>query len=540
MKKNFLYSLTALFVMLFASCSQEEIVSTADAGMGDNKVRLSVNLSDEDFYSRASQSLDVEGYVMRCICQAVDANGALIDGFNQITSVTNGTASFEFEAPAGVANYLFWADYVAGTDIEATKSALYNATSLLEVKYNGNKKAALFNNPAADAFCAVASAANIGGSITLKRPFSRIAIKASDLAQLGLTGLDIITPNINAAQGYSVLNKTTSAAVTYSLGTDETLNVATGDLAFYCYVFPVNNTVTKNTSIKFTSASDETGKTIQLTAAEMQELSSSPNNAIYLRPDEDQPVQPGDETVKVEIVIDNSYTGEGGSEEPGTDSNPEEPVATEWAVGDYVSAAGTKVETAGEAIAVVFALGAQGGNAADYGTDYASKTIKAYAVALTNGARGVFGISKEDTTPFPTLTQNGDFTSWNGFTNTASLETMIGDYASQAFANYDTWVEANQLTGENLSPWYIPSFKQLETFCGLTFGDNADTNFAAKLKDSFATGKSNWFYISSTVREDGNFAAATINQSEGTCKTGGAEPQLTTSACIRAVVTIFE
>ena len=123
MKKNFLYSLLAVFGMLFASCSQEEIVSTADTGMGDNKVRLSVNISDEALVSRASQSLDVEGYVMRCICQAVDANGALIEGFNQITSVTNGTASFEFEAPAGVANYLFWADYVEGTDIEATKSA---------------------------------------------------------------------------------------------------------------------------------------------------------------------------------------------------------------------------------------------------------------------------------------------------------------------------------------------------------------------------------------------------------------------------------
>ena len=106
MKKNFLYSLTALFVMLFASCSQEEIVSTSGMGSNDGVVRLSVNLSDEDFYSRANQSLDVEGYVMRCICQAVDANGTLIEGFNQVVAVENGKASFEFEAPEGVANYL--------------------------------------------------------------------------------------------------------------------------------------------------------------------------------------------------------------------------------------------------------------------------------------------------------------------------------------------------------------------------------------------------------------------------------------------------
>lgn len=339
MKKNFLYSLLAVFGMLFASCSQEEIVSTSGTGSNDGMVRLSVNVSDEALVTRASQSLDVEGYVMRCICQAVNAEGTLIEGFNEIVAVTDGKASFEFEAPEGAANYLFWADYVEGSDIEASKSALYNATSLLEVKYNLNKNVKLFNNPAADAFCAVASAANIGGSITLKRPFSRIAIKASDLEKLGLTGLDIITPSINAMQGYSVLNQTASAAVTLQLNINETLNVSTGDLAFYCYVFPVNSTVTKNTNIKFTSASDEIGKSISITAAEMQEKASSSNNAVYLTPDEDNPVQPGDETIKVDIIIDNEYTGEeGGTEEPGTDPTP----STELAVGDYINTNGEK------------------------------------------------------------------------------------------------------------------------------------------------------------------------------------------------------
>ena len=538
MKKNFLYSLTALFVMLFASCSQEEIVSTADAGMGDNKVRLSVNISDEALISRASQSLDVEGYVMRCICQAVNVEGTLIDGFNQVVAVENGKASFEFEAPEGVANYLFWADYVKGDDIKASKSAFYNATSLLEVKYNLNKNVKLFNNPAADAFCAVTSAANIGGSITLKRPFSRIAIKTSDLEKLGLTGLDIITPGINATQGYSVLNQTVSAAVTLQLNTGETLKVATGDLAFYCYIFPVTEIVEKNTTIKFTSASDTNGKTVTASVEKMREDASSSNNSIFLEKDEEQPTDPEDPTkINVDVVIDNEYTGEdGGSEEPGTD--PEDPVATEWAVGDYVSAAGEKVEDASSAVAIVFALGAQGGNAADYGTDYASKTIKAYAVALTNVKRGKLGNEAEET--FPALTGNDDFSSFAGYAKTAELEKMIGSYASVAFANYDTWVNEHTLSGDNLSPWYIPSFKQLTTFCGLVFGEKADAGFSAKMKDSFESSEKGYYYLSTTIRTSDSRFSGTLIKTDGSCTETSINPQPTTSVSIRPVVTIFE
>ena len=55
MKKNFLYSLLAVFGMLFASCCQVEIVSTSGTGSNDGMVRLSVNVSDEALVTRASQ-----------------------------------------------------------------------------------------------------------------------------------------------------------------------------------------------------------------------------------------------------------------------------------------------------------------------------------------------------------------------------------------------------------------------------------------------------------------------------------------------------
>ena len=69
MKKNFFYSVMAAFTLLFmAACSQEEIIS--NNGTNGGKVVLSVNVSGATPDTRAVA--DVQGYVMRCIMEAVD------------------------------------------------------------------------------------------------------------------------------------------------------------------------------------------------------------------------------------------------------------------------------------------------------------------------------------------------------------------------------------------------------------------------------------------------------------------------------------
>ena len=241
MKKNLFYSVMALCMAFFASCSQEEIVSTN--GGGDNKVRLSVNVSGAQPNTRATQSLDVEGYVMRCIAQAVNADGTLIDGFSQTVSVVDGTAHFEFEAPEGAANYLFWADYVSGSDYTASNSAFYDAEDLTAVGYRLNQSANLFNNQAADAFCGSVAADNITGNVTLKRPFTRLAVRQSQVESMGLTGLTNIIPNINAGTDYNVYSKATATKASIRLNAEqnETLTALTSDkdadFYFFCYAF---------------------------------------------------------------------------------------------------------------------------------------------------------------------------------------------------------------------------------------------------------------------------------------------------------------
>lgn len=118
MKKNFFYSVMAMFTLLFmAACSQEEIIS--NNGTNGGKVVLSVNVSGATPDTRAVA--DVDGYVMRCIMEAVDSEGTVIEGTRMVQPVTAGKATFEFEKNASAANYLFWADYVEGTDINDAK-----------------------------------------------------------------------------------------------------------------------------------------------------------------------------------------------------------------------------------------------------------------------------------------------------------------------------------------------------------------------------------------------------------------------------------
>ena len=550
MKKNFLYSLTALFVMLFASCSQEEIVSTSGMGSNDGVVRLSVNLSDEDFYSRANQSLDVEGYVMRCICQAVDANGTLIEGFNQITSVTNGTASFEFEAPAGVANYLFWADYVEGNDYETSGSAFYRAEDLTNVGYRLNRNAELFNNQAADAFCASVSASAITSRVTLKRPFARLTIKQSRVAEMGLTGLTNIVPTINAGTNFNVATGEAQERISVRLNDGETLTALTeGDFYFFCYAFAAPATQTSNTTIIFNDGTTTNQKTVTAQASGMQALSG--NVSIDMTEEQGGGDDGGDDgddsTINVDLVIDNGYVGEegGSTEEPGTDPTP----STEMEVGSYVNAAGEVVATAADAAGIVFAMGAIGDDVpANYPAALQGKTIKAYAVALENVAASRQQINAE---AIAALTVASPV---NGTQNTEALLTAIN--GSNFATTYSSWVTENATNGENVSSWYIPALPQLQQFMNMLFtmgetsatgseafrgmSEFASTNGVMFDRDPIAT----IYYASCTVNDQGNPSGVRINVTEGAVtnaqaaglnvKTG------VQSALCRPMFTIFE
>lgn len=450
MKKSFLYSVMALFMCLFAACSQEEIVS--DGELGSNKVSLSVKIPAMGPVSRAAD-LTVEGYTMRCIMELVDAEGNLIADTKQMsTSVTNGTASFEFTKPTGEYSCVFWAEYLNSEG----KSFYKTSAGLKEVAYDGNKKNELFNNKAADAFCGKLASSMIASSpkITLKRPFTRIAISKTELDKLG-KGLNQCTPSINGAQGYNVVTGKTIAAVTLTQTIDGTLSVPTAsDDAFFCYVFPANSTVTKPTSISFTKDGDaSTSKAISITADQMKEM--KPNVAVNL-----VPTTGDDGKAKVDIVIDDTFENGGGTdpkpEEPGEGEDPENPATV--AVGNYLYADGTWGTATANAIGVVFHVGKyEGDNGA-----YPMSTVKGYAVALKDAAAE--GVKWADVTYAATTltTVSQDLKSYDGYKNCQATEAVNGTAFNtlapvKAALDYDVTLTAGKTSG-----WYLPTAKQLE------------------------------------------------------------------------------
>jgi len=541
MKKNFFYSVMAVFTLLFmAACSQEEIISSNETNGG--KVVLSVNVSGATPDTRAVA--DVQGYVMRCIMEAVDSEGTVIEGTRMVQPVTAGKATFEFEKNASAANYLFWADYVEGTDINDAKKVVYNAETLTNITYRLNRTNGLFNNPAADAFCATVATDNLAGSVTLKRPFTRIAVKTAAVEALGLTGLTRINPNLYAGAGFNVATGKATTKVQLQATADSYVPVLTdGEFAFYCYVLATVADETRISAITFSNEDGTSTKSIQLTPDQMKSLQS--NTSVSLKP--------GDDKIKVEIVIDDAFEGE--------ETDPEEPQpAGELKVGAYINAQGEVVAEATDAVAVVFSMAISGTDdtSASYGESYATKTIKAYAVALGN-ATPRMNLTASDAEAFPTLTASA--TTFQGFTATDyllnSATGVCKDFTGGVYTSYKTWLENNAVSGANISSWYIPTYKQLEVLTGKIFGEEADAELAKIVTpQSFLTNpgsdaavpSNGWYLLSSTINSGlkfsvftiGNGNVATAEASAYTCQAGQADAVYGTKGFIRPMLTIFE
>lgn len=510
MKKNFFYSVMAVFTLLFmAACSQEEIISSNETNGG--KVVLSVNVSGATPDTRAVA--DVQGYVMRCIMEAVDSEGTVIEGTRMVQPVTAGKATFEFEKNASAANYLFWADYVEGTDINDAKKVVYNAETLTNITYRLNKTNGLFNNPAADAFCATVATDDLSGSVTLKRPFTRIAVKTADVETLGLTGLTRINPNLYAGAGFNVATGKATTKGQLQATVDSYVPVLTdGEFAFYCYVLATVAEEDRTSTITFSNEDGTSTKSIQLTADQMMSLQS--NTSVSLKP--------GDDKIKVEIVIDDAFEGE--------ETDPEEPQpAGELKVGAYINAQGEVVAEATDAVAVVFSM-AEG--KADNSVYAEGKTAKAYAVSLN---KAINRLRLGDCSTLSLATTDDASQAYAGYSFSNSIKTafdaMEGDKSTlQIFNAFFTNNELTPVSASNLSEWYIPSIAQITDFMALE-----DATLKANVKAAYS---GNYYCVSSSV-VDGSVQGCLINVADGTVSKTETMSS-TASGLIFSVLTIFE
>ena len=306
MKKNVFYSVMAMFMMLFvASCSQDEMVSVNQPNNG--MVQLSVKIPGATPNTRADVSL--AAHTLRCTMEILDGeNEPIGEQYTGKVNETNGTVTFTFEKPEGAAKYLFWADYKTTEGI-----AYYNiGNGLQNVTLNGsNKDDKLFNNKAMDAFCACVAEDALGETITLTRPFARLAVRADKIADLGLTGLDRVIPNIYCGNGFNVAEGVATTKGQYKSG-DNGENaislLSDGDYVFYCYVLPTVADEIRGSSLSFTNAEGTEKKSISISAEDMQKLTANTSYSLVGE-------QGGGEVegpITVTLTIDNSEPQEEG------------------------------------------------------------------------------------------------------------------------------------------------------------------------------------------------------------------------------------
>lgn len=515
MKKSFLFSMMAFVGMTFASCSQEEIVSTAANGQVSGPVTISVNIPQADPVSRAMPDLGTD-YTRRCIMQLVDGEGAAIAETRMVQAVTSDNVSFSFTAPEGEYQCVFWADYIqVGADqtVETAPDWVYNTTALPTITYASNRDRHFTD--AADAFCGVLNPAN-GTSTTLTRPLTRIDLGTEALDEFaGYTTIQVARFNIPGS--FNVFTRTVDTATTQEIRLDarEMDDAATGDWASL-YVFAPADQTEFTTSMTVTVS----GEGVDNKSQTVESLTLDENmiaDMNFTMKDEPGP-EPGQD-MNVTVSFGDDFTNQ-----PAEPVDPNAPLA----VGDYVNANGQKVATAEEAVAVVFALADAQADASSY-----SGIVEAYAVSLTKAAGRAYLTSEGGTwTPTLTATTATDTGSpYSGYQMSSAMMTAVGDYASRLFSAYTTWVEGN--TFSNSSDWYIPSYAQLQDILALD-----DAALKAGLNAAYGGA---YFLISSSVNDDLTIKGSTFNPETGeVTKADQAVDPATHQGMIFPVVTIFE
>ena len=512
MKKNFLYSVMALFAILLASCSQEEIISE---NSGNGKVTVSVGVPG-GATTRAGMP-NVDGVTRRCIMQVVDGNGTAIEGLKETKEVTGETVTFSFDAPDGDYSVVFWADYVTNL----SSDYIYSTEQLPIIGYKGTKNNMFAN--AGDAFCGkIAKGAT---STILKRPFNKIVVGSTNKDVFG-GYTHIAIGSFNVPTGYSIMDGTcgnieSTQSAPIRLEKKAINNAETGEWAYF-YIFPaVNQTATDlDLNITLSKGAEDTAEKTSFVAT----IKSMPTDAntignVNIPEIPTTPDKPA--KVDVEISFDDKFTNGGSTE-------PENPVApSEMKVGSYINAAGEVVADATNAVGIVFALEALNGDvAANYPEAPQSKTIKGYAVAISNAAPGRQQIIAANETLSFTMPKNPT----NGTQTTEALLTGIGT-GKDFVTTYNTWVSKHTLTGVNLSAWYIPTIDQLKYFANMLFtigsvAPTGSTEFKNLPEFAFESGKlydrdpiAVVNYTSSSINDNGNISVVTFN-TDGTAKAG--------------------
>lgn len=337
-------------------------------------------------------------------------------------------------------------------------------------------------------------------TVTLTRPFAQLNIGTDDVKAAENAGFTLSQTQVKVTDVPNTMNLLTGVTsgntdITYTYGnvpTTETFPVDKYEYLSMSYVLMSTDKAITNVTLNINDAAHERVYT-------SVPLQRNYRTNIY------GSLLTSNVTANIEILPgfeEPDYNKEIKPEEP--DPEPE----LEMVVGSYVDATGKVVESAKDAIGIVFKLGAIGNDVpANYPEALQGKTIKGYAVALENTSAQRAKYYKE---AFKTT----EASITNGTQTTATILTLFLDDFQTA---YNTWVANHTLTGENLSAWYIPTLTQLEQFIyslyanGTTSKDTPDEsklNATLKAMSEFAIEN-----LNDNLTKNANYISSTVNPS---------------------------
>lgn len=521
MKKNYLFSALAASLMLFASCSQEEIISTAGEPTGGELVTISAALP-QDAATRAMAT--VENYKARCILQLVNASGTAIEGERYVKEVTGDNVTFEFTAPDQTYQCVLWADYIQSVAETLEKDYFYTTSALPSVTLGNLNKNVMFGTEAADAFCGVIENPADGVNITLKRPLAKVNIGSNTPANYEKY-THVSVGKMNVPNNYNILTKQTNVNTTQEIRLDKTamIDAEAGQWTYFFVFAPV----------------DRTEYTLSIPVTINNEAGSLEDKSATVS------VIPVDDNKESNI----NFTPEGGSgEEPepepsddmtinvGFDNEYEKPAIE---VGAYVNAAGKLVEDAAEAVAIVFDM-ATDDDIANYNGDFPGKTIKAWAVALGDATQqkwidGVDAITVIDGVENPGSTTAAE-ACIKGYANTQAIQAN-GTTANPGatFPALEACVDwATTISETNTSGWYMPAIGQVKRLY--------DAIASAEGTNALSTLEFTGVILSSSLYTNSNGTFSTGIQFTTTVENAGVirNQNINNSYGARPIVTIFE
>lgn len=533
MKKSLLNLVMALGIGLFASCSQEEIISENENRV--ETVSVSAQLPGDAVQTRAIPEADAN-HKLRCILEVWNkTENTMIQRIEKLgNEATNGKLQFTFNVPS-TTDYecLLWADFIASDATAADgkyTDKYYITTSLKAIDFVAN--ADLFNNESADAFCGVvAKNGTVNNlSVTLKRPFTRVTLKDKGTY---LEGVASLAPSFEAPSQFNVSTGNTVGYTTISatgIAPD-----ATNKTLFSTFIFAstAQSKLEKDITIEFTKT--EGGKETKTIAAGQITLDQNVKNDVTAD------YEAAGENVTVEVDIDDQY-----------------PDPNAMAVGHYYYSDGSWSSTYNAnktAIGIVFHVDAgKGDDIASYGNKAAAgSTIMGYVMALKSVGstnRTVF-TNVSDYTNLPA--GDDSTTDFNGYKNTVDI-TGSTDFN---YDNYPGFKAVNGTTGApatGTSGWYLPSYAQMLEALGLYYGfsdkiaindafkTTVDEAVSATIGEGFVTGETTQNYLTSTLNAEKTNLNAPQMKWETSYSLNKATPKISTSlkGWVRPVLTVFK